>query len=145
MLGEESPYSDLSRGRPRAIIDWAKVERFARAGCSGIQIASILRIDENTLYRRCLEDKGIVFSHYCQSFSEHGIAEILDKQLEVALKGSETMLLWLGKCRAKQKPAENENNNTGNPITIGVYPNGVADNAPIPSSSIPTPNNTSAE
>ena len=40
-------------GRPKANIDWNKVDDFLQAQCDGVGIAGILGFHPNTLYEAC--------------------------------------------------------------------------------------------
>ena len=96
-----------NRGRPAADIDWKKVEDLLMSGCSGAGIAHYLGINPATLYDRCFKDKGIQFSEFSQQKKEKG-DEILRahqyaKALGLTEKGDNTLLIWLGKVRLKQR------------------------------------------
>ena len=97
-------------GRPKADIDWNVVNNLLKAGCSGVEIAGRIGILPNTLYDRCEKDNGIVFSSYSQQFYAKGDSIIREKQFEKAEEGDNSMLIWLGKNRLKQrdKPEETE-------------------------------------
>ena len=51
-------------GRPKANIDWNKVDKYLQAQCDGVGIAGLLGIDCETLYNRCKEDNKVGFSEY---------------------------------------------------------------------------------
>lgn len=99
-------------GRPKIIIDWEKVDLFLEAGCSGAQVAHNLGFDPNTLYAKCVEEKGISFSEYSTQKSSKGEAELTVHQYLKALgkveAGDNTLLIWLGKTRLKQKEHEDQ-------------------------------------
>lgn len=95
------------RGRPAAEIDWKKVEDLLMSGCMGTGIAAYLGISAQTLYDRCLIEKGILFSQFSQEKKEKG-DEILRahqyaKALGITNKGDNTLLIWLGKVRLNQR------------------------------------------
>ena len=105
-------------GRPKAKLDWEKIDELLVAGCSGAEIASFFGLNKATIYDRCLTDKGIPFSEYSQRKYEKGDSLIRKAQFNKALDGDNTMLVWLGKNRLKQRdkqPEEIDNN-----ITIKV-------------------------
>lgn len=99
-------------GRPKLEIDWEKVDLFLEAGCSGAQVAHNLGFDPNTLYARCKEDKGISFTDYSAHKNSKGEAELTVHQYLKAIgktdKGDNTLLIWLGKTRLKQKEHEDQ-------------------------------------
>jgi len=99
-------------GRPRSIIDWDKIDELLIAGCSGAQAASSIGIDKQTIYERCVTDRGMTFAQYSQQKYENGEAQITLHQYRKALglssKGDNSLLLWLGKTRLKQKEHEDQ-------------------------------------
>jgi hypothetical protein len=111
--GHESDIIEKKKtGRPKIIIDWDKVDLFLEAGCSGAQVANNLGFDPNTLYAKCVEEKGISFSEYSTQKSSKGEAELTLHQYLKALgkrdTGDNTLLIWLGKTRLKQKEHEDQ-------------------------------------
>ena len=84
-------------------IDWSKVDRYLNSQCSGVGIASILGIHENTLYNRCKEDNGVAFMEYAALKKGEGKELLRYKQFEIAMKGDKVMLIWLGKQYLEQK------------------------------------------
>jgi hypothetical protein len=93
----------MAQGRKFIPIDWKRVEKLITSGCSGVQVAAILGIDTDTLYNRCKSEFGVYFSAYSAPFKEICNSLLQQKQVEVALKGNTTMLVWLGKNRLDQK------------------------------------------
>lgn len=91
------------RGYPPTPIDWDKVDRWLECGCLGTEVAASLGIHPDTLYNRCEEEKGIVFSAYSKEKKSSGDKLLRQKQMEIAMKGDKTMLLWLGKQRLGQR------------------------------------------
>lgn len=83
--------------RPKAIVDWKKVENYASTGATGTGIAKMLGIAEDTLRRRCRIDNKIGFSEFMQQKREVGFSSIRMKQFSVAMGGNSAMLIWLGK------------------------------------------------
>jgi len=84
-------------GRPKADIDFKKVDEYLQAQCSGASIAGLLGIHPDTLYK-AIEDKyKLVFSAYSAQKKAEG-KEILRKSLwDMAIKGNVTMCIWLSK------------------------------------------------
>lgn len=119
-MEENTPSNEMekeSRGRPKADIDWKKVEDLLIAGCMGTGIAAYLGISPATLYDRCLIEKGILFSQFSQEKKEKGDEILRSHQYAKALgltdKGDNTLLIWLGKTRLKQREyIEEQNNNS---------------------------------
>jgi len=88
--------------RPKADIDWKRVDELLEADCEGTEIAAVLGLVPNTLYRRCEEDHKISFSKYLQEKKASGNSMLKEKQFEKALSGDSGMLVWLGKNRLNQ-------------------------------------------
>lgn len=112
-------------GQPKAIIDWKKVDDLLIAGCSGREIAGQLGIYHGTLYDRCFTDNGIQFSEYSQQKYSKGDALLRATQFAKALgknkDADNTMLIWLGKQRLKQREPKNIENEDLNNIVAAVY------------------------
>ena len=88
---------------PKIAIDWNKVDSLIECGNDGVRVAANLGIHPDTLYNRCESEKGCKWSTYSAQKREKGIARLLAKQYEVAMKGNTTMLVWVGKQMAGQK------------------------------------------
>jgi len=76
-------------GRPKAKIDPEHVRALAGAGCTVEEMAEFLGVNKKTLERRFLKviDKGRLLRN----------VSLRRKQMELAMKGDKTMLIWLGK------------------------------------------------
>jgi hypothetical protein len=83
--------------RPPVNLDWARIEQLASTGTSGVGIARICGVAEDTLRKRCKKDKNIGFSEFMRQKREVGFSSIRMKQYQVALAGNPSMLIWLGK------------------------------------------------
>lgn len=90
--------------RPKAEIDWRKVDSMLEAGCTGTEVSSSLGINPETLYRRCEKDNNMGFSEYLAIKRASGDRLIKMAQFDQAVKlGDRGMLVWLGKQRLGQK------------------------------------------
>lgn len=105
-------------GRPKANIDWAKVDKYLQAQCDGVGIAGLLGIDVQTLYRRCQEDNNIGFAEYSAIKKAEGVELLKAKQYQTAMEGNVTMQVWLGKQYAGQK----DKNETDHNINLQSLP-----------------------
>lgn len=112
-------------GRPKANIEWKKVEELLMAGCSGAEIAANFGISPHTIYDRCLTDNNIPFSDYSQQFYAKGESLLRAVQYSKAVKGDTAMLVWLGKNRLKQRDKEEDTRNSAH-YTIKVNNDGIA-------------------
>ncbi len=109
-------YSKLEKkkkaGRPKTEINWDMVDDLLEAGCSGVQIAGFLGMHPSAFYERCKKDKNVQFAQYSQHKSSKGEALLTKAQYDKALGridfGDNTLLIWLGKTRLKQKEHEDQ-------------------------------------
>lgn len=84
-------------GAKKIEIDWQRVTRFLQAQCSGVGIAGILGIHENTLYERCKTDQDMEFMAFSAKKKAEGKELLKFKQFETAMNGNVSMQIWLGK------------------------------------------------
>lgn len=84
-------------------IDWELVDKLLMAGCSGTEIAPHFNIHEDTLYNRTSERYGMHYSAYSAKMYEKGNSCLRNVQYDKALAGDNTMMVWLGKNRLKQR------------------------------------------
>lgn len=99
-------------GRPKANIDWNKVDRLLEAGCLTTEIAAHFGIARDSLYKRCRADHNCDFSTYSQQKKAKGESLLRAVQFKSAMDGNTTMQVWLGKQRLGQrdKPKEEQEN-----------------------------------
>ena len=97
-----------AQGRPQLSIDWAEVDKYLQAGCSGAQVVAVIGVSADTLYRRCQAERGASFSAILQEKSAKGDAFIRLKQFSLAMQGDKGLLIWLGKQRLGQKDRSEE-------------------------------------
>jgi hypothetical protein len=76
-------------GRPKINIDPEMVEKLAGIGCPDSEIAAIVNCSVDTLTRR--------FADVLHKGRENCKTRLRKKQIEVALAGNVSMLIWLGK------------------------------------------------
>ena len=74
-----------------------QIYNLAKLSVSGSEIASLLGITRDTLY------KNLVFNTALKRGHDDCNASLRRKQYEIAAKGNVTMLIWLGKNRLGQK------------------------------------------
>ena len=104
--------------RPKADIDWNKVDRLLEAGCPGTEVAATLGIHEDTLYRACERENKQGFAAYSAIKRASGDRLLRVKQFEVAMAGDKTMLVWLGKQRLGQAEKSEYSGPGGGPIAF---------------------------
>ena len=76
-------------GRPKAPLDPEHVKALAGAGCTVEEMAEFLGVNKKTLERR--------FSAVIDSGRLRRNVSLRRKQMELAMRGDKTMLIWLGK------------------------------------------------
>lgn len=89
-------------GRAKIPIDWDLVDKFLVMGGTGAQIAAQIGVHPETLYNRCVSDRGATFTDYSYMMREKGNLHLLGKQYSLAMKGDKSLLIWLGKNRLGQ-------------------------------------------
>lgn len=93
--------------RPEISIDWDKVDELLTAGCLGTEVAGYFEIHPDTFYRRVQEKFNMGFTDYSREKKFKGESILRAHQYAKALgltdKGDNTLLIWLGKCRLKQR------------------------------------------
>jgi len=88
--------------RPAAKIDWGFVDEYLEAGCEGVEIAGLLGVHPDTLYRACELENKVGFSAYRASKKAKGDSILRKVQYDIAKEGDKAMLIWLGKNRLGQ-------------------------------------------
>lgn len=96
----------FGNGRPEKPIDWELVDKLLISDCHGTEIAAHFHMHCETFYRRVQERYGMGFTEYSNEKKDFGNSLLRDKQFNKALDGDNTMLIWLGKNRMKQKEKE---------------------------------------
>lgn len=76
-------------GRPRAKVDAKQVGKLAELGCTSDEIGEWFNVDGSVIRRN--------FGHVMRQAKAKTKAKLRNAQLETALKGDKTMLVWLGK------------------------------------------------
>jgi len=89
-------------GRPKVKIDYEMLDKLCAIHCTGEEIASILDVDYEALNRRLIEQKKMGFKDYYKKKSATGKMSLRRKQIETALEGNVTMLIWMGKQHLEQ-------------------------------------------
>ena len=108
-------------GRPKAIIDWKKVDGYLRAGCAGTAIAGILGIHEDTLYLTCERDHKMGFSAYSQQKKAEGVSLVRATLYQKALQEKDnTCLIFLAKTDGGMSETQNVNQHNTGQLSVEV-------------------------
>jgi len=102
--------------RPKANIDWNKVDKYLQAQCDGVGIAGLIGVHPNVLYAACKEVNKISFSEYLAIKRGEGKELLRAKQYQVAMEGDKTMLVWLGKQYLLQQDKTELTGKNGTPL-----------------------------
>ena len=88
--------------RPRKEIDEELLYKLASIHCTMQEMVDIIGVSEDTLKRR--------FAHIIAKGKAEGKMRLRRKQVEVAMSGNHTMLIWLGKQMLNQSesPVQDE-------------------------------------
>jgi len=90
-------------GRPLLPVDWGLVDKLLSIQCTKLEICGVIGVSDDTLSRRCQDEKGTTFAEYSVQKKTPGRMNLRRKQFEVALSGNVAMLIWLGKQILDQK------------------------------------------
>ena len=90
-------------GRPKIIIDWTEFKKLCQMQCTLEEIAYWFRCSEDTIERRCKEEKKYLFAEFYKKNSARGKISIRRAQFVSAKDGNVTMLIWMGKQYLNQK------------------------------------------
>jgi IS30 family transposase len=108
-------------GRPKAIIDWKKVDGYLRAGCTGTSIAGLLGIHHDTLYDACQREHKTDFSAYSQQKKAEGISLVRATLYQKALTEKDnTCLIFIAKTDGGMTETQNVNQNNSGQVTVEV-------------------------
>lgn len=113
-------------GRPKLAIDWEQFEKLCQIQATLMEMASFLGCSEDTIERRCKEEHDCTFAELYKRKSAGGKISIRRKQMQVALAGNTTMLIWLGKQYLGQTDKQEVTGKDGAPVT-GPTPGCVVD------------------
>ena len=92
-------------GRPRKEIDFVQFEKLCSLQCTQKEIAAFFEISHDTLSDRCKEQYGMTFEDVYAEKSQSGKIAVRRAQMQAAMAGDRTMLVWLGKNMLGQKDA----------------------------------------
>ncbi len=108
-------------GRPRKELDFPQFEKLCAICATEEEIAHWFDMSEDTLNRRCQENYGVTFSEVYKKYSDEGKMSLRRKQIQVAMDGNPTMLIWLGKQLLGQKDISAVNNVILNQNKVGAH------------------------
>jgi len=83
--------------RPKKEFNVETFEKLCAIQALETEIANWFDMSHDTINRRCHEVYGDSFANTYKKYSENGKISLRRKQVQVALGGNVTMLIWLGK------------------------------------------------
>lgn len=89
-------------GRPKKVIDWVEFDKLCAIGATQEEIANWFECDVRTIERALKKEKKMGFVEYFTQKSAKGKVSLRRKQMQIALAGNVTMLIWLGKQKLGQ-------------------------------------------
>lgn len=95
--------------RPKKEIDKKQVEKLANLQCTLQEIADWFGVDKSTISRN--------FATEIEKGKSFGKISIRRAQLQLALKGNATMLIWLGKQYLEQKEKKDDESDSISPYS----------------------------
>ncbi len=94
-------------GRPPKEINWLVFEGLCEIQCTVSEIASVLKVSEDTLYRRVPEHYEEPYASVYKKYAEGGKSSLRRIQFNLAKKNT-SMAIWLGKQWLGQKDISKE-------------------------------------
>ncbi len=82
-------HAPMPKKEPYKKLDLEQVEKLAAIGCTVAEIAAVMNVNKKTLERRCME----VMARGRLKLN----ASVKRQQIQMALEGNPTMLIWVGK------------------------------------------------
>ena len=90
-------------GRPKIDIDWEEFGKLCQMLCTLEEISGWFNCSEDTIERRCKEEKACNFADFYKIHSAKGKISLRRAQFKSALGGNSALLIWLGKQILGQK------------------------------------------
>ena len=90
----------MTMGRPKIEFDdkdWRVIDAACQYKTWAEDVAAILGCSEDTLSKRIKEKHGVTFTEYRRQKMAKTKHNLFAKQVDIALDGNVTMLIWLGK------------------------------------------------
>lgn len=101
----------MARQRLQPALSLEHITELASIGCSDAEIALLARVSEATLKRR--------YEPCLKQGRAHLKERLRRKQIERALAGSDTMLIWLGKQYLDQRDKQDVGSDPERPLLFG--------------------------
>lgn len=83
--------------RPSKPFDWSKLDAILQYGANLSDASDIMGVSEDTILRRIKKEHGLDYATYKSKKMSKVRIGLSRKQIEMAMSGNVTMLIWLGK------------------------------------------------
>jgi len=100
---KQSPKTDPNDSQHKILIDWDEFDKLCQLQCTEEEIADWFGCTIETLNEKIKDKYKITFLEIFQQKRGKGKIALRRKQMQVALEGDKTLLIWLGKQYLKQK------------------------------------------
>ena len=128
MGADRRPRNKNLGGRPRAEIDYPKLEAMCALMCTGEECASVLGIDYDTLNNALARDGHVGFSDFLKKHSAKAKMSLRRAQFRAAIEDKNiTMQIWLGKQYLGQREPDKQVQDDGITELLRQFLSGNAD------------------
>jgi len=114
-MGKRGPKPGTG-GRPRIPIDWKEFSKLCELQCTEEEIASWFDLSIETLNQAVKRKYNKTFMEIFAKKRGKGKIALRRKQMQVAMKGDRTLLVWLGKNYLNQADKQEISGPGGGPI-----------------------------
>lgn len=128
-------------GRPEKDIDWTLFEQLCGIQCTQSEIASMMKINVDTLHDRAEAKYGEKYSEIYKKYCENGKCSLRRNQF-VLSKTNASLAIWLGKQWLGQRDIHEDEKPTQ--ITVNVN-GGLASGLEVSSQKLSNTNNKSSQ
>ena len=84
-------------GRPKILIDWNEFDKLCHIQCTLKEISDWFGCAEDTIRRRCFEERKLNFETLLKKKSTGGKISLRRSQFKLATEGNPALNIWLGK------------------------------------------------
>ena len=116
----KKPVKQGRKGRPKIEIDWDEFEKLCLIQCTLTEIADWFKCSEDTIERRCREQKKMLFAEYFKKLAVGGKISLRRSQFKLAVGGNPSLNIWLGKQYLGQRDQPGDGDETMRPTPVSV-------------------------
>ena len=118
----KKPAKQGRKGRPKIEIDWDEFEKLCLIQCTLTEIADWFECSEDTIERRCREQKKMLFAEYFKKHAVGGRISLRRSQFKLATAGNPSLNIWLGKqyLGQREQPADSDETMKPTPVSVSI-------------------------